>query len=409
MKQLFTFVAISSIFYSSFALGQGICNPDGNVILFCNYDGGTLNINIDEDIPDIRIGLCSYEPLTVNFSGTYAGNVTQVLWAGYTIDGTSVSGVDAGIVDLLQYPAATVQDPDGNQFIICAYECDLDYVPGGCNTVDQATDYFLTTLDGFLRFSQFQYGVWSGSYNISEGGNCCVGTECSIDITANNDLVVCEGDTILLSASGADTYSWLLDEDEIPCDEPCNEVLVIAASDVSYTVTGTDTEGCFGTEQINITVNESPDVDLVLNGGSLYVYGGSEYAWYQDGVLISGASGGVITPEENGVYSVFATDVNGCSAWSNEVEVLLDDVIDPFIESLIFYPNPTKDNLTILGLTEGFYTFTFENNLGQIVLLFNQFYTSEKLLDISEIPNGLYHMRIAGIQGAFFQARLLKQ
>jgi hypothetical protein len=397
MKQLFTFVAISSIFYSSLALGQGICNPDGNVILFCNYDGGTLNINIDENVPDIRIGLCSYEPLTVNISGTYAGNVTQVLWAGYTIDGTSVSGVDAGIVDLLQYPAATVQDPDGNQFIVCAYECDLDYVPGGCNTVDQASDYFLTNLDGFLRFSYFQYGIWGGTYTISEGGNCCVGTECAIDITANNDLIVCEGDTIVLSATGADSYSWVMGEEEILCDAPCNEILVLANADVTYTVTGTDSEGCFGTEEINITVNETPDVDLVFNGGSLYVYGGSEYTWYQDGVLISGASGGVITPEENGVYSVFGTDENGCSSWSNEVEVILDDIRELSKPNLTLLPNPSNGIFQIQGISEGTFNWKVVNSMGSVIK--NENNQNNRSIDLSRLENGLYRIIIQ--QGSF--------
>ena len=53
MKYLITLLfAVILLFQLSFA--QGICNENGNVILFSNYDGGTLNINIDENVPNIQ-------------------------------------------------------------------------------------------------------------------------------------------------------------------------------------------------------------------------------------------------------------------------------------------------------------------------------------------------------------------
>src|SRR3954471_3520136 len=62
---------------------QTTCNPNGNLVLFTNYDGGVLNINVDVNIPNIKIGICSYEAVTVNLSGTYLSNVTSVVYAGY--------------------------------------------------------------------------------------------------------------------------------------------------------------------------------------------------------------------------------------------------------------------------------------------------------------------------------------
>jgi hypothetical protein len=59
------------------------CNPSGNVLIFTNYDGGELNINIDTNIANIKIGICSYEPVRVNIGGAFASNVTEVLYAGF--------------------------------------------------------------------------------------------------------------------------------------------------------------------------------------------------------------------------------------------------------------------------------------------------------------------------------------
>ncbi|MBC8172897.1 MAG: PKD domain-containing protein [Chitinophagales bacterium] len=165
-----------SIFFLSFGMyAQSVCDPTGNIIIYSNYDGGELNIVIDEDVPDLKIGICSYESIDINISGTYVDNVTEVIYAGYDDDGTtSVTGVDAGIVDINVIVPVTLEDPDGYDYMICAYDCDTDYVPGGCNTVDQLTDYFLTTFTGIFRFTHLQYGVFgTGDYLISEGGNCC--------------------------------------------------------------------------------------------------------------------------------------------------------------------------------------------------------------------------------------------
>lgn len=175
MKKFLLCISIGFTFLPHM-FSQGICDPGGNIIIYSNYDGGTLNISIDEDIPDIRVGICSYESVTVNFSGAFVDNVAEVLYAGYDDAGTTaVTGVPDAIVEILLYPPVTLTDPDGYPYMICAYDCDTDYVPGGCNTVDQLTDYFLTELSGTFRFSYLQYGVWSGTYYISDGGNCCFG------------------------------------------------------------------------------------------------------------------------------------------------------------------------------------------------------------------------------------------
>jgi hypothetical protein len=49
-----------------------ICDQDGNVVIYSNYDGGTLNINCDQNIPNLKIGICTYEPVIVNIDGPFA-------------------------------------------------------------------------------------------------------------------------------------------------------------------------------------------------------------------------------------------------------------------------------------------------------------------------------------------------
>jgi hypothetical protein len=63
--------------------GQTTCNTEGNVVVFSNYDGGILNINVDQNIPNLKIGICSYEAVDIRITGTYASNVTAVIYAGF--------------------------------------------------------------------------------------------------------------------------------------------------------------------------------------------------------------------------------------------------------------------------------------------------------------------------------------
>lgn len=171
--------------FTTFAQGV-FCDPQGNVAIFSNYDGGGLTINVDQDIPDLHIGIVSYEFAVINITGPFVGNVTAVRWAGYNGDNdhcgtgaitqsTVIGGVTSGISDVVVIPPATLANPNGNALIISSYACDVDQEQGGCNTVDQVVDYFLDAWGGNLYFHRTQYGCWNSTWDISEGGNCCVG------------------------------------------------------------------------------------------------------------------------------------------------------------------------------------------------------------------------------------------
>lgn len=67
--------------------GTGIsqsCDATGNVLLFSNYDGGHLKIRIDENIPNIKIGIASYEPTRISIFGPFAYQVKEVVYAGFS-------------------------------------------------------------------------------------------------------------------------------------------------------------------------------------------------------------------------------------------------------------------------------------------------------------------------------------
>jgi len=185
---------------------QVLCNGAGNVLVYSNYDGGQLTINVDQNIPNLKIGICTYEDCSVIITGPFAGNVTAVRYAGFQGDNdhcglglsaTTVTGVSAAIVTILFAPPASIADPNGNGNIICAYSCDASN-QGGCNTSTQIASYFTNAFGGTLRSYFTQYGCWPAEAQlVSNGGNCCPGTaNAPIAVFTASDSSICPGDCI---------------------------------------------------------------------------------------------------------------------------------------------------------------------------------------------------------------------
>lgn len=182
MKKIYALL-FPAFFFFGIAKAQNFCDTSGNVVIYSNYDGGPLTINVDQNIPNLKIGIVSYEFDRITITGTYAGNVTSLWWVGYNGSNdhcnlgaplnTTITGVPNSVDSIILYPAATYSNPNGYSMIICNYSCNTTTNQGGCNTADQIAHYFLTQWGGTLRFHMTQYGCWTGTMNISSGGNCC--------------------------------------------------------------------------------------------------------------------------------------------------------------------------------------------------------------------------------------------
>jgi hypothetical protein len=220
MKNLLLLVFLLPIF----AFSQ-ICNPNGNLLLYTNYDGGQLTIDIDQDIPNLKIGVVSYESVQVVLTGAYASNVTGVVVAGYGgtnnhcgFGFTTNSVVNfSGSPVIVYSPPANFPNSNGNANIICGYSCNVNSSQGGCNTVDQIEAYMLNQFTGSnLRYHQVQYGCWTSNQLVSSGGNCCltIVTPQPIEITLNSTEPSCFGacdgqiTSTVTGGSGPLTYSW---------------------------------------------------------------------------------------------------------------------------------------------------------------------------------------------------------
>jgi hypothetical protein len=145
--------------------------------------------------------------------------------------------------------------------------------------------------------------------------NGCVNTD-SINIVVNalpvvmanaSDTTLCPGDSVLLYGSGTLTYVW----NNLVMDS----VLFSPNMTNTYLVSGTDFNGCVGTDSITVIVNALPNVianasDTTLCMGDsvlLYGTGALSYTWNN---LITDST--IISPIITNTYIVAGTDTNGC-------------------------------------------------------------------------------------------------
>lgn len=125
-------------------------------------------------------------------------------------------------------------------------------------------------------------------------------------VNAGIDQAVCQGGSVVVSGSGAISYSW--------DNNVSNGVSFTPLATTLLTVAGTDANGCINTDDVLITVNQNPTVnagaDLAVCAGTpvtLFGSGANTYTW-NNGI----ADNVAFTPLSTMSYTVTGTSLEGC-------------------------------------------------------------------------------------------------
>jgi len=125
-------------------------------------------------------------------------------------------------------------------------------------------------------------------------------------VTVNGNNPLCEGQSELLMATGATSYSWSTGENS-------SNIFVMPTTTTTYTVTGSDTYGCSTVVSKVVSVEALPDLHIsgistICNGDAttLTASGANTYSWN------NGSSSNAISVEQGGTYTVTGTSANGC-------------------------------------------------------------------------------------------------
>lgn len=158
-----------------------------------------------------------------------------------------------------------------------------------------------------------------------------------------NSPATCPGTATMLTASGASTYTWSTMQTGTSVSVPG-----VAAS---YTVTGTDTNGCSSTAATSVTLLPLPPPQTIT-GNSIICQGASDslfvsnttYTYSWSGPAGPVGTGTAIAVSQAGVYTV--TAFNSCGGTSSEFTLAVSDPQAGFAPNAITAPAPATFNFT---------------------------------------------------------------
>lgn len=271
---------------------------------------------------------CTGSSYTIVPSGavtyTYSGGNPVVVPASisnYTIAGTNANGcINSTVITVSVNPLPNIQITTNGTLPLCIGTTATLTASGGTSyswygngptvatntiavTPTVATSYTLagTDVNGCTNYAFF---------------NQSVSALPTVQVSASH-TVFCAGVTTTLSATGGLTYSWYPNG---PVGTMTHTLATSPTVTTTYTVEGTDANGCKNYATTSTTVHPLPVIQVSPAGvalctgdtRTLTASGGIVYDWYPDGPLGTGSSSVVISPTVSTTYTIEGTDAHGC-------------------------------------------------------------------------------------------------
>ena len=225
-------------------------------------------------------------------------------------------------------------------------------------------------------------------------GNGCENTDL-VTITVQSlpsvdggvDQTVCAGSDVTLSGSGATSYVW---------DNGVTDGVVFnPTATATYTVIGTDGNGCTNTDMVDVTVTAGQTItgvvthdDGTTNGAiDVTITGGTPpYTILWDNAETTED----ITGLAAGDYTITVTDDNGCVVPMTFTVLSTVGIGTNIADELTIYPNPTSGTVNIK--LDGDFAFTILDARGRLVI--SESTADNSTVDLSSFESGVYFIRI---------------
>lgn len=223
--------------------------------------------------------------------------------------GTGYDGMGGNLNDFLEYTPDTIYIPQqpgtisGNATV-----CESSTKTYSITAVSCANSYTWTVPSGSTINSgqgttsiSVTFGNASGNISVTANNDCGNSTASTKTITVhslpnvfivpNGSTTFCKGDSVILIAFGGNTYTW---------STGSNDSSIVVKTSNTYSVTGTDTNGCQNSDAIAVTVNPtySFTIDTILNNGDSVKIGNNIYTitgTYTDTLMSSDGCDSIIT------------------------------------------------------------------------------------------------------------------
>ncbi len=198
-------------------------------------------------------------------------------------------------------------------------------------------------------FAAYESGIYSVEVMTN---NECLNTANGVNITvhpmpfvdAGFNQTICEGEEAELNINSDTPVINITaingDISDIPSCLNCTNPIVSPSQTTTYEVVVMTEAGCRKSDLVTVNVNSLPEPNIVVTGSteicasdapiSLTVIGGSftNIEWYLNGITLVGNETTLET-SQSGNYTVYVTDINGCSNQSASIEITVHENPNP--------------------------------------------------------------------------------
>jgi hypothetical protein len=204
-------------------------------------------------------------------------------------------------------------------------------------------------------------------------------------VTANaSNTTICNGENVILSGSGASTYSWT--------GGVINGISFTPITTQTYTVTGIDGNNCSNIDKITINVTPLLNLATTSNGDTIEAnQSGATYKWLNctnGNSTIAGEISQQYITSITGNYAVIVSQ-NGCSDTSLCTNISIVGLNEISKNSLLkIYPNPNSGSFYIESASEGNYSII--NEFGQDIRQIKLNSANKYIMNIDNLNKGIY-------------------
>jgi hypothetical protein len=234
--------------------------------------------------------------------------------------------------------------------------------------------------------------VYTGSQLFTEAGCQAPAQPSSI----NGNTTNCDGaqTTYTVPAvSGATSYIWTLPNGWTGTSTTNSINVQTNTTSGNISVAAVNTCGNCPASYLFVNINAAPVVTATYLNDTLYSSSPSlNNQWYFNSAPISGATGSIYVPTQNGNYSVEVTDpLTNCSGSSNIVNVINVGISIVSLENQMqIFPNPAREKVMLQIPEILLYSeISVYNMTGKIVML-KQLNELNNSIDISKLAEGTY-------------------
>lgn len=218
-------------------------------------------------------------------------------------------------------------------------------------------------------------------------------------VAANGPTNFCNGDTVTLTSSSANSYFW---------SNGLNTQSIAVNTTGNYSVITADLNGCSSARSpiTNVNAYSNPNVNISQSGNTLSVNNfNCSYLWS------TGDTTRTIICTGTGIYTVLVTDINGCTgtASRNVFSCTITDINEiNYSVQLRISPNPF-DNETIISLSNNLENSSLivYNSIGEEVKKMDNLRGTSIIFKRDNLPAGLYFVRLSQGEKIFALSKLI--